>query len=201
MILGMSGLGMAANVQAELLSAAAQYGVPTQVMLNVAQTESGGNQAAVGPMTHTGEQAVGVMQLLPSTALGLGVDWTDELDNIRGGAIYLSQMYRQFGSWNLAVAAYNGGPGRIQNVLDGSQTLPPETANYVQKVLGVPFDPSGQSQGVAAGGGSNAGTLIGGTATGNVVVPVGTGGSAPTTSVSLPLLLAAAGVVLLVAMD
>ena len=200
MLLGLAGLGMTANVQAELLAAAAQYGVPSQVMLNVAQTESGGNQAAIGPMTSSGEQAVGVMQLMPSTAIGLGVNPYDEVDNINGGAMYLSQMYRQFGSWNLAVAAYNDGPGNIQQVLAGTKTLPTETANYVQKVLGVPFDPSGQSQGIAAVGGTNAGTLIVGTPTGSVVAPVGTGANA-TASVSLPLLLVAAGVVLLVAMD
>ena len=206
------GLGMTATVQAEVLAAAAQYGIPGQVLVNLAQTESSGNQAAIGPVTPSGQRAIGVMQLMPDTAAGLGVDPTDEQQNIQGGAMYLSQMFAMFGNWNWAVAAYNCGPGWIQQVLAGTRTLPAETANYVQKILGVPFDPSGQAQGIAAAGGDNAGTLTapaGGTLSTvqpvNLVTgqPVATGTPAPASgsgSSQLPLLLLAGGGLLIFAL-
>jgi hypothetical protein len=195
MLLGFGGLGMSSSVQAELLAAAAEYGIPSQVLLNMAQQESGGNQAAV-----SSEGAIGVMQLMPATAASLGVDPTNEQQNIQGGAEYLSQLYTMFGSWNLAVAAYNCGPGCIEEVLAGTKTLPNETANYVQAILGVPFDPTGQAQGVASGGAPAAtGTLTASTGgTLSTVTPVAATGTL-FSSADIPLLLmAAAGAVLLV---
>lgn len=107
---------------------AAQYGIPPQLLMAVAQQESGLNQNAV-----SSAGAVGVMQLLPSTAAGLGVNPNDLQQNIQGGAKYLSQMYQQFGSWDLALAAYNAGPGAVSNY--GGIPPYPETQNYVSTIL------------------------------------------------------------------
>ena len=50
------------------------------------------------------------MQLMPGTASDLGVDASDETQNISGGLDYLSQMYQKFGNWTQALEAYNAGP-------------------------------------------------------------------------------------------
>jgi soluble lytic murein transglycosylase-like protein len=62
------------------------------------------------------------------------VDPSDPAQNLNGGARYLKMMYDQFGSWRLALAAYNAGPGAVQQ----HGGIPPytETKNYVKAILG-----------------------------------------------------------------
>lgn len=103
------GLGSAGEVAALIQAAAPSYGVPPSLALAVAQRESGLNQGARGS---SGE--IGVFQLMPGTAADLGVDPSDLAANIQGGLSYLSQLYRQFGDWGVALQAYNGGPGNVQ---------------------------------------------------------------------------------------
>jgi soluble lytic murein transglycosylase-like protein len=110
-------------------SAARRYGVPEDLFLRLVQQESGWNAAAV---SHKG--AIGLAQLMPATARALGVDATNPAQNLDGGARYLAQQYRKFGSWRLALAAYNAGPGAVEKYGD----VPPyrETTNYVKVILG-----------------------------------------------------------------
>jgi hypothetical protein len=78
--------------------------------------------------------ALGVMQLMPRTAKELGVDPLNPEDNIRGGVMYLKQMYDKYQDPTLALAAYNAGPGRVDRALKsgrGIEGLPRETQNYV----------------------------------------------------------------------
>lgn len=119
---------MAANVEALLSAAARKYGVPYQIVRAVAIAESGMNPNARSPAG-----AVGVMQLMPSTAKALGVNPYDVAQNIEGGVRYLKQLYDRFGRWDLAVAAYNAGPGAVEKY----KGIPPysETVNYVRKVM------------------------------------------------------------------
>ncbi len=111
----------------EFIAAAEETGVPLQVLLAVARAESGFNPDAESPAG-----AIGMMQLMPGTAEGLGVDPTDPAQNILGGARYLAAQYDTFGSWDLAFAAYNAGPGAV----DQYGGIPPyrETQNYVNVV-------------------------------------------------------------------
>jgi len=119
----------------KVAAAAAAYDVPIDLALALAKQESGYNQNRV-----SSAGAIGVMQLMPATAAELGVDPHDEDQNIDGGMRYLRQMFDRFGNWNQAVAAYNAGPGRIEKVLAGVAALPAETAAYVKKIIGAPFE-------------------------------------------------------------
>jgi hypothetical protein len=74
------------------------------------------------------------MQLMPDTAKQLGVDPTDPAQNIEGGTRYLKQLHDQFGGdTDLALAAYNAGPGNVQKAGNKIPNIP-ETQNYVQSI-------------------------------------------------------------------
>jgi soluble lytic murein transglycosylase-like protein len=108
---------------------ARKHGVPEDLFLRLVQRESGWNPGAV---SHKG--ATGLAQLMPATARKLGVDIADPEANLDGGARYLRMMYDKFGSWRLALAAYNAGPGAVEE----HGGVPPyaETKAYVKAILG-----------------------------------------------------------------
>ena len=110
-------------------AAARKHGVPEDLFLRLVQQESGWNPVAVST-----KGATGLAQLMPETAEHLGVDINDAEDNLEGGARYLRMMFDKFGTWELALAAYNAGPGAVEEH-DG---IPPyaETENYVKAILG-----------------------------------------------------------------
>jgi len=109
-------------------AAAAKHNVPEDLFLRLVQQESGWNPSAVSP-----KGATGLAQLMPGTATDLGVDINDPAQNLEGGARYLRMMYDKFGTWKLALAAYNAGPGAVEKH-DG---VPPynETITYVAAIL------------------------------------------------------------------
>lgn len=110
--------------------AASTFGVSVNLLTSIARAESGFNPNAV---SHAG--AVGIMQLMPSTAASLGVTNSYDIrENIMGGAKYISQLLSKYnGNTALALAAYNAGSSNV----DTYGGIPPftETQNYVQKVL------------------------------------------------------------------
>lgn len=108
---------------------ARQHNVPEELFLRLVQQESGWNPHA---KSHKG--ALGLAQLMPQTARLLGVNPHDPIQNLEGGARYLSWQYRKFKSWRLALAAYNAGPQAVEKY-DG---IPPykETQNYVKVIWG-----------------------------------------------------------------
>jgi soluble lytic murein transglycosylase-like protein len=107
---------------------AAEYDIPKQLFFNLVTAESNWDAAIVSP-----RGAIGLAQLMPATAEELGVDPWDALENLDGGARYLRQQYDMFGTWELALAAYNAGPGAVTKY-DG---IPPyaETEDYVKKIM------------------------------------------------------------------
>ncbi len=110
-------------------TAARQHGVPEDLFLRLVQQESGWNPNA---RSHKG--ALGLAQLMPQTARALGVDPYDVQQNLEGGARYLATQYRKFGNWPHALAAYNAGPGAVEQY----GGIPPykETQNYVRIIWG-----------------------------------------------------------------
>lgn len=115
-----------------VVQAARRNGVPEQLALAVARTESSFDAHAI---SRTG--AMGLMQLMPGTARQLGVrDAFDPTENTDAAARYLAQLTRRYrGDRVRAVAAYNIGPGRVPT--RGALALPGETRTYVRRVLGV----------------------------------------------------------------
>jgi cell wall-associated NlpC family hydrolase len=106
----------------------AAYGVPPKLLAAVASTESNFQPAAV-----SAAGAEGLMQLMPSTASSLGVDPFDPRQAVDGAARLLASFYRRYGSWPLALAAYNAGPTAVQQY----GGIPPyaQTQAYVRQVM------------------------------------------------------------------
>ena len=104
-----------------------RHGVAPSLLAAVASQESGFDPRAVSPAG-----AQGLMQFMPATARGLGVDPLDPASAVDGAARYLRDLTRQFGSTDLALAAYNAGPGTVRK--HGGIPPYPETQNYVRAV-------------------------------------------------------------------
>jgi soluble lytic murein transglycosylase-like protein len=115
-------------LQSAAASIAIREGVPPELFVALVHAESSFNPNA---RSHVG--AIGLAQLMPATARELGVNPHDPMQNMIGGARYLRAQFERFGSWKLALAAYNAGPtrvarlGRIPNIT--------ETKNYVSKII------------------------------------------------------------------
>lgn len=112
--------------QKEIEAAAEKYHLEPALLAAMIEQESGGEPEALSPVG-----AIGLMQLMPSTAVLMGVNPYDPAENIDGGAHYLELQLESFGNLQAALAAYNAGPGEVQN---GHWVKIPETLNYVQEI-------------------------------------------------------------------
>jgi cell wall-associated NlpC family hydrolase len=130
-VAGASGSGgiAGATPYASLFQGAAQkYGVPASLLAAVAHQESGFDANATSPAG-----ARGLMQLMPATARGLGVNPLDPAQAVDGAARMLRGLISEFGGVDKALAAYNAGPGAVHRY----NGIPPyaETRRYVPAVL------------------------------------------------------------------
>ena len=116
---------------AQIEAAAARHGIDPTLLAGLIKAESNFDPSAGSPAG-----AQGLTQLMPETARGLGVtDPFDPEQSIEGGARYLSEQLRAFdGNAELALAAYNAGPGAVEQ--HGGVPPFPETQAYVTRVLG-----------------------------------------------------------------
>ena len=121
-----------------------RYDVPVDIILSIISVESAfRNENKDGSILTSSAGALGAMQIMPSTAQEIARDlhvkeydihnlWT----NIRFGTYYLHKMHKQFGSWELAIKAYNCGAYNVQKTLAG-RSLPRETVQYIISVTHV----------------------------------------------------------------
>lgn len=109
--------------------------IPDNILGAIAYQESHMNPDAVNSKTG----AAGIMQLMPNIFPGAG---KDPLKDIETAATELERLFKQFGNWTTAVAAYNDGSGNIESLLatgkrkNGKEGIPAETANYIANVIG-----------------------------------------------------------------
>jgi len=126
-----------------------EEGVP-QDLIYLAQAESGFH-----PLALSRAGARGMWQFMASRATGYGLErdwWVDDRQDpeksTRAAARHLKDLYNEFGDWYLAMAAYNSGPGTVQNAVKRTgyadywqlykrNVLPKETRNYVPIILAV----------------------------------------------------------------
>lgn len=117
------------NVEDLIEDVSRKFKVDSALIRAVIEMESGGNAKAV-----SFKGAMGLMQLMPATAKDMGVeDPFDPRQNVEGGVRYLAHLLRKYdGDLDMALAAYNAGPGRV----DYYRGIPPfgETVNFVRNV-------------------------------------------------------------------
>jgi len=122
------------NLMALITATAQRYGLPPDKFLAQLRAESNLDPGAVSP-----KGAIGVAQLMPATAASLGVDPRDPAQAVDAAGRYMRMNLDRFGgNYDMALAAYNWGPGNVAKY--GISGMPPETRAYIQKVSGASGD-------------------------------------------------------------
>lgn len=123
-----------------IVKAAERFDVPERWVREVVRQESGGRLYENGQLITSSAGAMGLMQVMPATFdelrgryPELGDDPYDPHDNIMAGTAYLRELYDMFGSPGF-LAAYNAGPGRLDDYLTRNRGLPEETRRYVARI-------------------------------------------------------------------
>jgi hypothetical protein len=122
-----------------IVEAAARFDVPEKWVREVMRQESGGRLYENGQLITSTAGAMGLMQVMPvtydelSARYGLGDDPFDPHNNVLAGTAYLREMYDAYGSPGF-LAAYNAGPGRLEDYLLRNKGLPEETRRYVARI-------------------------------------------------------------------
>ncbi|MBN8958083.1 MAG: lytic transglycosylase domain-containing protein [Rhizobiales bacterium] len=119
-------------------SAARANGLPLEFFARVIWQESRFRPRAVGPVTRSGDRAQGIAQFMPGTAAERSLlDPFDPVQALPKSAEFLRELRETFGNLGLAAAAYNAGPRRVREWLDGTGPMPGETRRYVFAITGA----------------------------------------------------------------
>jgi hypothetical protein len=122
-------------------AAANANGLPFEFFARLIWQESRFRPDAVGPMTRSGARARGIAQFMPRTASERGLlDPHDPVQALPKSAEFLRELLKEFGNLGLAAAAYNAGPRRVRDWLEGRGGLPAETQRYVETITGHPAE-------------------------------------------------------------
>lgn len=122
----------AAKYLPALHAAEEAYDIPTDLLARVAYQESHYRDDIIDGSTRSPAGAVGLMQLMPQ--FYPGVNPLDPYQAIVAAAKSLSDYFKQFGSWKLALAAYNWGPGNVAKYRNSPGAWPQETLDYVTEI-------------------------------------------------------------------
>jgi hypothetical protein len=117
--------------------AAISVGIPANYFVQQINVESGFNPNAVSP-----SGAVGIAQMIPTTAAGIGANPYDPISALNGAARLMASYYKQYGDYAKALAAYNAGSGTVNYAVQAGGAnwmsfLPAETRNYIFKIMGI----------------------------------------------------------------
>jgi cell division septation protein DedD len=122
-------------------SAAKAQDLPLEFFARVIWQESRFQSDAVGPPTRSGQHAEGIAQFMPGTAGERRLlDPFDPVQALPKSAEFLSELRGQFGNLGFAAAAYNAGPRRVREWLDGKGFMPQQTRSYVAAITGSSID-------------------------------------------------------------
>ena len=122
-----------------ITQASQRFDVPDRWIREVMRVESGGNEYINGELTTSPVGAMGLMQVMPETydelklRYGLGEDAYDPQNNILAGSAYIREMYDLYGA-PAFLAAYNAGPGRVDDYMLHHRPLPQETRRYLAMI-------------------------------------------------------------------
>lgn len=116
------------KIKETIVKQSLELGIDPALALSIAKHESKFSHEA-----RSRDGAVGVFQLMPSTAKRLGVNPYYMEENVKGGLMYYKKLYQMFGSTELALAAYNAGPGNVKKY----KKVPPfkETKKFISGIM------------------------------------------------------------------
>jgi soluble lytic murein transglycosylase-like protein len=124
-----------------LESAATANGLPLEFFARVIWQESRFQPDAVGPVTRSGHRAQGIAQFMPYTAEERGLlDPFNPVAALPKAAEFLRELRGEFGNLGLAAAAYNAGPRRVRDYIEGRGGMPAQTRHYVRVITGRTVD-------------------------------------------------------------
>jgi soluble lytic murein transglycosylase-like protein len=118
---------------ATIAAAEQANGIPSHLLARLLYQESRWRNDIISGRLKSPAGAVGIAQFMPATAAEWGVNPLDTTSAINGAARYLASLYRRFGTWTQALAAYNWGQGNVAR--RGLGVAPTETRNYYTQIL------------------------------------------------------------------
>jgi len=126
----------------EMIESAAQASaLPLDFFVRLIWQESRFRPDEIGPLTRSGQHALGIAQFMPGTAIERQLfEPFNPAAALPKSGEFLAELRNEFGNLGLAAAAYNAGPQRLRDYLAGMRDLPLETRNYVRAITGRPVE-------------------------------------------------------------
>lgn len=132
-----------ARYAATIAAAEQRYAIPQHMLARLLYQECRWREDIITGRLKSSAGAVGIAQFMPATARELGIDPLNTDQAIDAAGRYLSGLFRKFGTWTQALAAYNWGQGNVQR--KGLGAAPLETRNYFTQILADVNDATGSA--------------------------------------------------------